>query len=92
MATATRSSSTGSSSRTLNGASRSAKRVARRAEGTGKQLTDFISRESAALARRAGNLYSSTRTATRNHPIAAVGIVAGVAALLGGLWYAARHR
>ena len=90
MATATRSSS--SSSRTLNGASRSAKRVARRAEGTGKQLTNFLSRESAAIARRASNLYSSTATATRNHPVAAVGIVAGVAALLGGVWYAMRNR
>ena len=90
MATASR--STSSSSRTLNGASRSAKRVARKAEGTGRQLTNFLSRESTAIARRASDLYSSTRTATRKHPVAAVGIVAGVAALLGGLWYAARNR
>ena len=90
MATATRSSS--SSSRTLNGASRSSKRMARRAESTTQQIGRYLSREGAAIARRAGDLYTSTRTATRNHPIAAVGIVAGVAALLGGLWYAAKNR
>lgn len=89
---ATASSRSSSSSRTLNGASRSAKRVARRAETKGRALTNFFSRESAAIARRASNLYSSTRTATRKHPIAAVGVVAGVAALLGGVWYAMKNR
>jgi ElaB/YqjD/DUF883 family membrane-anchored ribosome-binding protein len=89
MATAARTSST---SRALNGASRSAKRVVRRAETKGYQLTNFLSREASAIGRRAGDLYSSTATATRKHPIAAVGIVTGVAALLGGLWYAARNR
>ena len=89
MATAARTSST---SRALNGASRSAKRVARRAESTGQQFTKFLSREAGAISRRASDLYSSTATATRKHPIAAVGIVTGVAALLGGLWYAARNR
>lgn len=91
MATAS-SRSSSSSSRTLNGASRSAKRVARRTETRGRALTNYLSRESAAIARRAGNLYSSTRTAARSHPIAAVGVVAGVAALLGGLWYAMKNR
>ena len=89
MATASTSTST---KRALNGASRSAKRVARRAETTGHQFTNFLSRESTAIARRAGEMYSSTAKATRNHPIAAVGIVTGVAALIGGLWYAARNR
>lgn len=88
MATAARS----SSSTRANGASRSTKRVARRAESTGQQVTRFLSRESAAIARRASDLYSTTRTATRNHPVAAVGIVAGVAALLGGAWYALKNR
>jgi hypothetical protein len=91
MASATPRSSTSSSSRALNGASRSTKRSARRMANAGG-MSQFISRESAAIARRAGDLYSSTRAATRNHPIAAVGVVMGVAALLGGLWYAARKR
>ena len=89
MATATQSSST---KRALNGASRSTKRVARRTESSARQLTAFLSREAGAISRRAGDLYSTTATATRKHPIAAVGIVTGVAALLGGLWYAARNR
>ena len=89
MATATHTSST---KRALNGASRSAKRVARRTESTGQQLSKFLSREAGAISRRATEMYSSTATATRNHPIAAVGVVAGVAALIGGLWYAARNR
>jgi hypothetical protein len=89
MATATQSSPT---KRALNGASRSAKRVARRTDTTGRQLTNFLSREGTAIARKASDLYSSTATATRKHPVAAVGIVTGVAALLGGLWYAVRNR
>ena len=89
MATATQSSST---KRSLNGASRASKRVARRAESTGQQLSRFFSREASALSRRAGEMYSTTASATRNHPIAAVGVVAGVAALLGGAWYALRNR
>ena len=89
MATAARSSS---SSRALNGASRSSKRASRKSQSTSQQITQFLSRESSAIARRAGDLYSSTRTATRNHPVAAVGIVTGVAAMLGGLWYAMRNR
>ena len=88
MATATRSSSPSRA----NGASRGTKRIARRAESTGQQISRFFSRESAAIARRASDMYSSTAKATRNHPVAAVGIVAGVAALLGGLWYAAKNR
>lgn len=75
-----------------NGASRSSKRVARRAETTGQQISRFLSRESAALSRRASDLYSTTRSSARNHPIAAVGIVAGFAALLGGAWYALKNR
>jgi hypothetical protein len=90
MATATPRSSSPSSSRTLNGASRSTKRNARRAAGG--TMTNFLSRESAAIARRASNLYSSTRAATREHPMMALGVVAGAAALLGGLWYAWRGR
>ena len=89
MATATHTSST---KRALNGASRSAKRVARRTETKGHQLANFLSREAGVISRRASDLYSSTASATRKHPIAAVGIVTGVAALLGGLWYAARNR
>lgn len=91
MATATRSSST-SSSRALNGASRSTKRSTRSAQSKSQQLTQYLSRESAALAKRAGNLYSSTRTSARNHPVAAVGVVAGIAALIGGAFYALRNR
>lgn len=90
MATAARSSS--SSSRALNGASRSSKRGSRKAQSTTQQLTQFLSRESSAIARRASNLYSTTATATRNHPVAAVGVVAGLAALLGGAWYAMKNR
>lgn len=78
--------------RAINGASRSAKRVARRAESKGHQLGDFLGHEGSVLARRASDLYSSTAAATRKHPLAAVSIVAGIAALLGGLWYAARNR
>lgn len=86
MATAT------SSSSRANGASRSAKRVVHRADSTGQQITRLLSRESAALSRRATDLYSATRRSARNHPVAAVGIVAGVAALIGGAWYALKTR
>jgi ElaB/YqjD/DUF883 family membrane-anchored ribosome-binding protein len=90
MATATRSTSM-SSSKTLNGASRSAKRVSRSVETQGREIGKLLSREGAALAKRASAMYATARTTTRNHPMATIGLLAGAAALIGGLWYASRR-
>ena len=65
--------------------------LSRKASSTGRKLQTQVTRESAALSRRASQLLSSAVRSTRKHPYIAVGAVAAVAALVGGaLWYRQR--
>ena len=72
-------------------ASQALKTLSRKASSEGRKLQKEISRESAALSRRASQLYAVAAGATRRHPWIALGSVAAVAALLGGAyWYRQR--
>jgi ElaB/YqjD/DUF883 family membrane-anchored ribosome-binding protein len=65
--------------------------ISRKASSTGRKLQTQVSRESAAISRRAGQLLSSALRNTRQHPYIAAGALAAAAALIGGaFWYRQR--
>ena len=89
MATATTARTTSSSTRrAMNGASRQVKAVSRRASTQGQELQTAVKRETRALTQRAGQMLASATRTTRQHPWTAAGIVAAGAALIGGLLWA----
>jgi ElaB/YqjD/DUF883 family membrane-anchored ribosome-binding protein len=65
--------------------------MSRRTAKRGRQLSAELSRESAALTRRAGALLGSAVQSTRRHPWIALGTVAALGALLGGAFWYRRH-
>lgn len=90
MATSTQS----RSRKTTNGATHAAQALqsmSRRTAKRGRQLSSELSRESAALAQRAGALLGRAVDGTRRHPWVALGAVAALGALLGAsYWYRRR--
>lgn len=72
-------------------ASKALQSISRKASSSSRKLQTQVSRESAALSRRASQLLDSALRSTRQHPYIAAGAVAAVAALIGGaLWYRQR--
>jgi ElaB/YqjD/DUF883 family membrane-anchored ribosome-binding protein len=90
MATTTARRST-SSNGSAQHATKALQTLSRKASSSGRKLQTQVSRESAALTRRASQLLDSALRNTRRHPYIAAGAVAAVAALIGGaLWYRQR--
>jgi ElaB/YqjD/DUF883 family membrane-anchored ribosome-binding protein len=72
-------------------ASKALQSLSRKASSSGRKLQTQVSRETAALSRRASQLLGTAMRSTRQHPYIAAGAVATLAALIGGaLWYRQR--
>lgn len=74
-----------------NGVSRQIQTVRRRASAAASSLPQTLVEESRVLGRRANALATEAARGVRNHPWAALGVVAAGAALVGG-WLFARRR